>query len=438
MDKDRLQTILNTLTYEKTGLEEGLKDKGSLEDEYLSFFVKEGKVTEGVISLIQHYADTYFKDDPNRDIKLPFFEKYIAKLSNGFEVNNTTTSEGSLLERLFNREYPDSYLNMTFQNEWIGLDNINIHDKKRCIRIEDMLVLPEGSDIFVIGDSHGDSYAINMIVNQLIKFREKMKNSNSFLVFVGDYVSNGLNSIGEMELILQLKDEFPENVIFLNGNHDYRESWKTCFREYFYNHWDRYQENPQFKAPPQHYSHFRYDLCCKFGIETGEKIYRLFNDWGIRLPYIAIDKDKKLLISHSIGKSPHISSDLVLEDLVYGKVEDRKLSDCGEFLSKLKKASQHRAMVSNRNFSDELIAEYKSMGFKNFLIGHSHYKSKDSKSGIYTICSSCIYSPDSGHYMYQEMNINRAKILNKSETGPCYIFYGKQSSGPEVIPFTTS
>lgn len=430
---------MNDITWQKTGWNGRALDELSLEEEYLSSFREEGRYVEGVLSLMEYYGAIYFADDPACNEKKPFFEKYLDCIRNAPVIDTSTQGKNILLESLLLKEYGEAFALKPFQMEWKTLNQIEIEEAGgRSSRYEDLIILPEGADIYVIGDSHGDRYSVGMIVSELIKFPEMVgKDRNTFLVFAGDYVSNGLNSIGEMEFILTLKDQFPQNVILLNGNHDFKETWLTCFKESFYHHWNSFKTNSFVKAPPFHYGHFRYDLSCRYGVESGERIYSLFSEWGAMLPYIVVDRDKELMISHSIGKTPEIDRDLTLEDLVYGKQNDREKRDDGEFFSSFKGVSQHRAMVHNREFNDQLLGQFHQLGFEHFLVGHCHFKSRDCNSGLITICSSCTYSPDAGHYMYQEMKINRKAILESPETGPCYVHFGKVDKKPNIIPFTT-
>jgi len=78
---------------------------------------------------------------------------------------------------------------------------------------------PKGEAIFV-GDTHGDSYSTLSILKQT-KFIEKIKaNKNLILVFLGDYIDRGKNSLKNLEIILSLKKSFPKNVVLLRGNHE--------------------------------------------------------------------------------------------------------------------------------------------------------------------------------------------------------------------------
>lgn len=79
---------------------------------------------------------------------------------------------------------------------------------------------PRGKAIF-IGDTHGDSLSTEAIVKQVdfIKTMEAEKKDTT-LVFLGDYSDRGNNDVRNLEIVLALKETYPQNVILLKGNHE--------------------------------------------------------------------------------------------------------------------------------------------------------------------------------------------------------------------------
>lgn len=77
-----------------------------------------------------------------------------------------------------------------------------------------------GKGIFV-GDIHADPEAIISAVEQS-GFVEDMEGGNKekVLIFKGDYANRGEDSIGALNLVLKLKEKYPDNVILLRGNHE--------------------------------------------------------------------------------------------------------------------------------------------------------------------------------------------------------------------------
>lgn len=85
-------------------------------------------------------------------------------------------------------------------------------------------VLLEGSTLAVIGDIHGND-------TRLVKTLEHLKKQGyiddayrcmpgRFLIFLGDYVDRGVNSLKVVELLITLKNENPTQVFLVRGNHE--------------------------------------------------------------------------------------------------------------------------------------------------------------------------------------------------------------------------
>lgn len=75
----------------------------------------------------------------------------------------------------------------------------------------------DSARIFVFGDIHG-------VVDEpkrLIEFLEEKEelSSKDHLIFLGDYIDRGKDSKGVIDLMLELKSEYPK-TIFLKGNHE--------------------------------------------------------------------------------------------------------------------------------------------------------------------------------------------------------------------------
>ena len=68
----------------------------------------------------------------------------------------------------------------------------------------------------IIGDIHGQYYDFLKILTLIGDIDEEIKGN---LLFLGDYVDRGSNSIEVMTLIMALKINYPKNVFLLRGNH---------------------------------------------------------------------------------------------------------------------------------------------------------------------------------------------------------------------------
>ena len=79
------------------------------------------------------------------------------------------------------------------------------------------LQIPE--KLVLIGDIHGDLDTLFTILDD-IDFEEYLKKANNKMIFLGDYVDRGRDSIGVLYLICYLKQKYPESVILMRGNHE--------------------------------------------------------------------------------------------------------------------------------------------------------------------------------------------------------------------------
>ena len=149
------------------------------------------------------------------------------------------------------------------------IDQIKVGSSKNEYFVDDgICYLPSEREVsgqtkkvkaFFIGDTHGDSYATQSIVEK-IKFIETIEANTSFdhkrneefynlikhrdsslfafrtavfgqihthkdltdimLVFLGDYIDRGRASLRNLEMVLALKVFYPDNVILIRGNHE--------------------------------------------------------------------------------------------------------------------------------------------------------------------------------------------------------------------------
>jgi hypothetical protein len=79
------------------------------------------------------------------------------------------------------------------------------------------LEIPE--NLVIIGDIHGDLRSLYGILRD-IDFESFLANTNNKMIFLGDYVDRGSNSIGVLYIVSRLKKEYPESVILMRGNHE--------------------------------------------------------------------------------------------------------------------------------------------------------------------------------------------------------------------------
>jgi serine/threonine protein phosphatase 1 len=75
----------------------------------------------------------------------------------------------------------------------------------------------DGERVFVIGDIHGCAEELQYLLDYL-RVRVRLSSSD-LIVFLGDYIDRGPNSRGVLDLLVDLKNDFPATR-FLKGNHE--------------------------------------------------------------------------------------------------------------------------------------------------------------------------------------------------------------------------
>ncbi len=73
--------------------------------------------------------------------------------------------------------------------------------------------------LILIGDIHGDLQSLLWALKD-INFDRLLRNPNNKLIFLGDYVDRGSNSIGVLYVMCFLKQKFPDSVVLMRGNHE--------------------------------------------------------------------------------------------------------------------------------------------------------------------------------------------------------------------------
>jgi hypothetical protein len=74
-------------------------------------------------------------------------------------------------------------------------------------------------NLVIVSDLHGDSTSLFRILSE-IDYEQFLSNSMNKLVFLGDYIDRGSNSIGIMYSVCYLKSTYPDSVILMRGNHE--------------------------------------------------------------------------------------------------------------------------------------------------------------------------------------------------------------------------
>jgi len=124
-----------------------------------------------------------------------------------------------------------------------------------------VVYIPPAGELILVGDTHGDSESVAAILKKT-KFLEKVGEKNIYLVFTGDYADRGKRDVKNIELLLNLKENFPENVYLLRGNHE--------------------EENMG-----QHYG-LMGSCIGRFGYERGQFIFQRLNEMFEKFPAVMV------------------------------------------------------------------------------------------------------------------------------------------------------
>ena len=423
---------------------------------------------------------------------LKFAERRLEKLKEEIEAANGELSEEAEKQYMYLQEHLGA---TSEESEKVpeSLKNLSDFNSETPKTFGDIVFLPKDADLYIVGDTHGDPISTrNIIINIIAEHQESddpfdaeddeaiikefetiiKKNPKLQIVFLGDYINNGLGNIENLLFVLRLSTDFKENIVLLSGNHEFRETYVTAAKEYFNTHLVNATINEVDGKDPSkgqdYYGHIRIDLISRFGIKRGEELYEKFEQWGRNLPFVAFS-GKGIMMSHSLGV-PKTASSNEKSALDFDQVSFKSLSKSksdsndGKINKRLgydvwrKKANTlHASMVNNRKITQEILKRFsEKFGVNVFVIGHSHYRSGDvhaeaegdegwsssSGEGVFTtLASSSKKSRFSGHYMPQEQDLERdPDYRNKKgergsgvkegrigETEAYYAFFGKEN-----------
>jgi hypothetical protein len=74
-------------------------------------------------------------------------------------------------------------------------------------------------NLVIVSDLHGDSKSLFRILSE-INYEQFLSNPMNKLVFLGDYIDRGSDSISIMYSVCYLKSVYPDSVILMRGNHE--------------------------------------------------------------------------------------------------------------------------------------------------------------------------------------------------------------------------
>lgn len=151
--------------------------------------------------------------------------------------------------------------------ERFGLEEMHeiMQDIEKMFRKEPIVIKRNDlNNLIIIGDLHGDLLSLKRIVEIIDKWYNAV-------VFLGDYVDRGKNSLETVLNAFYLKLEKPDLVFLLRGNHELEDV-------------------------NSHYG-FKMELISRFG-SKGEELFQKFNEIFSQMPIAMIADDNKLIMLH--------------------------------------------------------------------------------------------------------------------------------------------
>jgi len=205
-----------------------------------------------------------------------------------------------------------------------------------------VVFLPAKGEVVFIGDTHGDSLATTAIIKQERCLEKIEAGKTVYIVFLGDYADRGKEDIKNLELVLSLKKEYPDNVLLLRGNHEEVEMG-------------------------QYYGLLGSSIK-RFGYERGQNIFQRFNDLFEHLPGVVVTANG-IVALHGGVPVTHIKS---LNDLDYeGVLAEIRWNDPTD---ETKEAIFNYKRGGHYLFGKKKFDEFmKAIGGKVLVRGHEYF-----------------------------------------------------------------
>jgi len=154
-----------------------------------------------------------------------------------FNSRSENTYQTPLHAELFVQEIDTFLMTMRYQidkNNWInGSKPVYLADAFQAYA--EKIILPTDAVIAIHGDLHGDVHSVNRFIKTCAqrgfldeKDPFKITNKNFYMLFLGDYVDRGWYGSEVLYTILRLKNENPDNVFMVRGNHEDVELNSRC------------------------------------------------------------------------------------------------------------------------------------------------------------------------------------------------------------------
>jgi hypothetical protein len=151
--------------------------------------------------------------------RLPFFDEY-----------KDNPGKTALTKKMLSKQIDQFFMTMKSQLaqvHWINDVRPSLEPSDHFQAYVEKLIVPSDAIIAIHGDFHGDIRALNRFIETFAKqgFLDendpfKIKDKNFYILFLGDYVDRGWYGAEVIYTILRLKNENPDRVFMVRGNHE--------------------------------------------------------------------------------------------------------------------------------------------------------------------------------------------------------------------------
>ncbi|OHT02694.1 hypothetical protein TRFO_30136 [Tritrichomonas foetus] len=195
-------------------------------------------------------------------------------------------------------------------------------------------------EIIIVGDLHGHFFDLARILNRFGYPPHKK------YLFLGDTIDRGQFSLETITLIYLLKVQFPDNIYFVRGNHEFRSIAESCG---FYN-----------------------EIVGIYGRESASSIFDEFVNSFSQIPLAALINDEYFCVHGGIG--PHLETISQIDSIprplneLYGGLADSLLwSDPSDNIERFEASTRGRGFMFGKKAIEKFISNNK---LKLIIRGH--------------------------------------------------------------------